>query len=63
MRSGLPKLEHKLYIYFTETAVKTAVSSGCRGEDGNRESADAAHFHVASSAFLFLNRISKKLFR
>jgi hypothetical protein len=47
----------KNFILAFETKVKTYVSSGCWGEDSNRELADAAHFHVASSAFLFLNII------
>jgi hypothetical protein len=41
-----------------ETVGETFVSSDCWGEDSNYESADAAHFHVASSAFLFLNELS-----
>ncbi len=46
-----------MYIDLTETVGETSVSSGCWGEDSNHELADAVHFHVASSALSFLNRI------
>lgn len=50
LNSALQNLTQKRYIKNTETVGETSVSSGCWGEDSNYELADAAHFHVASSA-------------
>jgi hypothetical protein len=49
----LPNTENICIFTSTETVGETFVSSDCWGEDSNYELADAAHFHVASSAFNF----------